>query len=516
MRYKHTIVIGIDGMGNYNRNAETPNIDQLFRNGAVTFEALSMDPTISAENWGSMLIGCDPGVHQLTNSIISRRPYLNKELPTVFSRIRKEYPDAHLISCVNWSPINRGIIEQDVGADLRTADNDEDLCAEIEKAIAEKPDFLFIQFDDVDSAGHGNWYGTEPYLKQIETTDTYVGRIAKACRQAGIFDETLFICLADHGGIRGGHGGYTPEEKKVFFGVAGPGISNSPIEYAQTKDVAAIVLYAFGIAVPSFDRNAFSSQVPDHIFAERADDYRRPNPVPNLIETRTTPAFDGENGLLRFFDKNRIKLALFFDDEIKDETGKNRFTEYGTVKYYSTGVYGARAEFGSTGYISTDDLKFGNKSFTAAFWIRLDSSLDEEVCVFGTQDWFWRRRDSRGFTQVFRNGDTRFSIGNGNDRLEPAAPYHDDVSEGWLHNISVVDKEAGELRIYHNFVLTRTCVIDPEFLCDMDTLPFTVGNDAAHQHNDKEFNFIFNMDDLLIFDGAFTDKDVETLKKYYG
>ncbi|MCQ2471235.1 MAG: alkaline phosphatase [Clostridia bacterium] len=514
-RYKHTVVIGIDGMGNYNRNANTPNIDSLFENGAVTYDALSMDPTISAENWGAMLIGCNPSVHQLTNSIVDRFPYENKDLPTVFARIRKEYPDAYLAACSNWDPINRGIIEQDAGVDLITADDDELLCAEIEKVIEKKPDFLFIQFDNVDGAGHHFWYGTEGHIKQIEKTDDYVLRIAEAYKKAGIFDDTLFICLADHGGIRGGHGGYTKEERFIYFAVTGKGIEKSQMGFAQTKDVAALVLYAFGIDIPQFEKAGFSSQIPDNIFTQKVNDYIAPAPQKNNIKTRVTPAFKSEQGLASFFDEKRIKLAMFFDDEIKDETGKNKFTEHGTIKYYSTGVFGARAELGKTGYAVTEDLKFKKDSFALAFWIKLDSSLNEEVCVCSTQDWFWKNRSSRGFTQTFCDGDTRFSVADGDGRLELVTPYHDDVSEGWLHNITVFDKEKSELRIYHNFKLVRVCALEERHLCDMDNLPFTVGNDGANQHNDKYFNFIFNMDDLFIFDGSFTENDVENLKKYY-
>ena len=515
-RYQHVIVIGIDGMGNYNLKADTPNMDMLFENGAVNNAALSMDPTISAENWGAMLIGCDPGVHELTNSIISRFEYKNKAMPSVFARIRKEYPEAYLASCCNWDPINFGIIEHDVNVDKITADNDALLCDEIEKVIAKKPDFLFIQFDDVDGAGHGNWYGTPKHLRQIEITDGYVGRIVSAYKNAGIFEDTLFICLADHGGIRGGHGGYTPEERTVYFAVAGRGVEKSEMGYAQTKDIAALVLYAFGLDIPAFDRKSFSSQVPDNIFVGRKNDYIKPAPVENNIETKPTPAFRGENGLTKYFPEEKIKLAMFFDNEIKDETGKNRFTQVGTVKYYSTGVRGARAEFGKTGFAVTEDLSFGDDSFSVAFWIKLDHSLDEEVCVCGTQDWFWRRRNSRGFTQAFRNGDTQISVADGSDRIDLVTPYHDDVSDGWLHCVSVIDKRKKELRVYHNFRLVRVCKLEDRFICCLDGLPFTVGNDAAHQHNDKEFHFIFNMDDLFIFDGAFEQTDVNKLKEYYG
>lgn len=515
MRYKHTVVIGVDGMGRFNKNADTPNMDALFSDGAVTYSALSMDPTISAENWGAMLIGCDPGVHGLTNSIIDRFEYKNKALPSVFTRIRREYPEALLVSCCNWNPINHGIVEHDTGTVMITADNAELLCGKIEEAIAGKPNFLFIQFDEVDSAGHRKWYGTPEYLKQVEKTDEFVGRIAAAYRKAGIFEDTLFICLADHGGIRAGHGGYTEDERTVFFAAAGRGVRKGSMGYAQTKDIAAIVLYAFGIKKPEFDRKGFSSQVPDNIFEDRENDYILPAPKPNNPQTKPSPAFRGEDGLTAFFPEERIKLALFFDDEIKDETGKNTFTEYGKIKYYSTGVRGARAEFGTTGYAVTEDLKFGTGSFTVACWLRLDSSLDEEVCVCSTQDWFWKRRASKGFTQVFRNGDTSFCIADGEDRLELVTPYHDDVSEGWVHTISAFDKEKAELRIYHNFKLVRVCPVEERYLGSMDGLPFTVGNDAACQHNDKYFNFIFNTDDLLVFDGAFDEEDAEKLRKYY-
>ena len=515
MRYSHTVVIGVDGMGNFNREADTPEIDKLFENGAVTYEALSMDPTISAENWGAMLIGSDPAVHGLTNSIVGRFEYKNKELPTVFTRIRKAYPDAYLASCVNWDPINYGIVEHDVGVDLITADNDGLLCAKIEETAAKKPAFLFIQFDDVDGAGHHNWYGTEGHIKQIETTDTYVGRIAEAYKKAGIFDDTLFICIADHGGIRGGHGGYTKEERTVYFAAAGKGVKKGEMGFAQTKDIAALVLYAFSIDIPAFDRKTFSSQIPDGVFEDREDDYIVPAPSANIIKTKKTPSFDGENGLASFFPEEKIKLAMFFDDCIKDETGKNSFTEYGGVKYYSTGIYGARGEFGVTGCASTENLKFGDKSFTVACWLKLDRSLTEEACVCSTHDWFWRRRNSRGFSLVFRDGDTRFSVSDGDDRFELTVPYHDEVSEGWLHAVCAFDKEKKEIRVYHNFKLARVCPVEDRFLGSVDNMPFTVGNDAARQHNDKEFNFLLNMDDLLVFDGAFDGAEVEKLKNYY-
>ena len=66
-KYAHVIVVGIDGAGSFIRDARTPNFDRIFADGAVTYKALASNPSISAECWGSMLLGVGPEVHKLTN-----------------------------------------------------------------------------------------------------------------------------------------------------------------------------------------------------------------------------------------------------------------------------------------------------------------------------------------------------------------------------------------------------------------------------------------------------------------
>ena len=68
--YKYVVVVGIDGMGNFLTKTPTPNIDRIFENHAKTYNALSMSPTISAQNWCAMLMGCSPEVHGFTNSTV--------------------------------------------------------------------------------------------------------------------------------------------------------------------------------------------------------------------------------------------------------------------------------------------------------------------------------------------------------------------------------------------------------------------------------------------------------------
>ena len=94
-KYSHVIVVGIDGAGSFIKDAETPYFDRIFENGAVTYGALASNPSISAECWGSMLLGVGPEVHKLTNGIVSSTPYpVDSKFPSLFRRIREVMPEA--------------------------------------------------------------------------------------------------------------------------------------------------------------------------------------------------------------------------------------------------------------------------------------------------------------------------------------------------------------------------------------------------------------------------------------
>ncbi len=513
--YSHVAVIGIDGMGNFNRQTPTPRMDEFFKDGAVTYDALSMNPTISAENWGAMLLGANPIAHGLTNSIVSHYEYVNSELPSVFKRIREWYPDAYLAACSTWDPINRGIIERDVGADLRTADNDTELMLEITDVVAQKPMFLFVQFDDVDGAGHHSNYGSTEHLNKISETDTLVGRIFDAYKEAGILDDTLIIVTADHGGIRNGHGGYMDTEKYVFMGAKGKSVPCGSIGTACTKDVAAIIMYAFGIDIPTYDRNGFSSQVPVGIFTDAGDNYYVPLAKQSYIQPKKTPDFYAENGITAFLPKEKIKLAMFLDNSLNDASGQHRGKEHGLVKYYSDGVRGAYAEFGKTGHVTFDDVSVGDNSFSIALWIKIDRSISEAPAVCGNKDWWWQNRRGRGFVLALRCADVWFNIGTGDDCFDLMTTFPDDISDGWIHTIVTFDKEKKELRTYYNFKLVHCAKLEDKCISNFDSMPFTVGDDGLGIYNCETHDFLIHIDDLLFLDGTLSDAELESFTKYY-
>lgn len=268
-RYNHVIVIGVDGAGAFVKKADTPCFDRIFADGAVTYSALASNPTISAECWGSMLLGVGPEVHKLTNGIVSSTPYpVDSAFPSLFRRIREVMPDAELGSYCDWNPITFGIVENNQNVANATA-HDTDLMPMICDYIREKkPTFLFTQLDSVDGAGHGHGYGSEAHLRRIHEVDELMNDAYEAVKEAGILEDTLFIMIADHGGFGTGHGGWTDEEKYVTFAAAGKGVQKGVIEEMNIRDLSAIVLYALGIDAPAFDEQGWTAQVPAGIFAD--------------------------------------------------------------------------------------------------------------------------------------------------------------------------------------------------------------------------------------------------------
>lgn len=264
--YKHVILVGIDGAGNFYRHTSAPMIRRIMAEGAGTDYCLTAIPTDSAQCWGSMLMGVTCKIHGLHNDKLhaAAAPLSTDEHPTVFRMIRDAMPDATLGSFSNWNPLNYGLIENGIGVTKETGD-DESLCERICTYIkAEKPTFLFVQFDSVDGAGHGHGYGSDIHLNQINICDGYAARIYDACVEAGIAEDTLFIITADHGGYERGHGSDTDEEKWIFVAIKGKTVNHITIEHMQVKDFPAIVTHALGVpANPNWQ-----SHLPKELFTE--------------------------------------------------------------------------------------------------------------------------------------------------------------------------------------------------------------------------------------------------------
>jgi predicted AlkP superfamily pyrophosphatase or phosphodiesterase len=62
-----------------------------------------------------------------------------------------------------------------------------------------KPNLLLVHLLALDGAHHQYGPRTPPAIEAAERMDAYVGRIIEATRKAGIFDQTTFFLVSDHG-----------------------------------------------------------------------------------------------------------------------------------------------------------------------------------------------------------------------------------------------------------------------------------------------------------------------------
>ena len=505
--YEHVIIIGVDGAGNFHKDCDTPNMDKLFiKNGAWTDNCRVTTPSISAQCWGSMLTGVKPYYHKLTNDNISKDRYAKKDYPTVFRLLRNAHPDAEIGSFVNWSPINYGLVETTAKV---TLDNDYDdvLTEKICKYIkSKKPELLFIQFDSVDHAGHSYGYGTEDYLKSIETIDEYVGDIYNAIKSAGIADSTLLIITADHGGIGTSHGGTTEEEMNTFFGVNGTSVNKTGDISVLGRDLAAIVCYALGI---EGNQENWDSFIPENLFLDNMKPEQRPEVELPEATGKKTPAIGTAAGIDKYIDMEHLVTGLFFDNGLADIKEGTEVKTEGTV-YYPSGYYGSAIRVSGEGYLSFPALEVGDGSYTVSFWVKMDEGQEGARVFFSNKD--YENENNYGYAYVY-NSASKFNFAKEGARFDFDYSDPEDFTV-WNHITVSVDKDERKVRIFTNFEMTAEDTFRKTFQnSTFDTgMPLNFGQDGTGKFAES---MTAEFDDILIFDKALTAEEVAALGNYY-
>ncbi|PGZ92038.1 alkaline phosphatase family protein [Bacillus sp. AFS029533] len=266
--YKRVVFIGIDGAGNGVKDpqANAINIKTLMSEGAGTYEAKAMMPTISGHNWGSMLHGVVPSKHGLNNDNLGN-PYPEKNpYPSYMKLLKQERPMLNQASFTTWSPINKGIIEDSAGAYKVNGGNDNNTTqktVDYIKAEGKNSRNIFVHLDEVDGAGHNYGYGSQRWYEALQKADQHVGQIVQTLEEEGLIEDTLIIITADHGGKGYGHGGSSPEEQTIFWTAKGKSLKpGTVLSDVENIDTAAVVAHALRLDIPE----NWDAQLPSGLF----------------------------------------------------------------------------------------------------------------------------------------------------------------------------------------------------------------------------------------------------------
>jgi len=122
------------------------------------------------------------------------------------------------------------------------APTEADVTAEaLEQLENENPDVIFLQYDEVDHAGHGYGFSQDitEYVASIESVDTQIGFVLNGLYARENYDSEnwLIILSTDHGGLGTSHGGNSLQEEIIFYIASNKNIS----QYEITADTIEII-----------------------------------------------------------------------------------------------------------------------------------------------------------------------------------------------------------------------------------------------------------------------------------
>lgn len=260
---EHVVLIGLDGWGAYSLpQMDMPTVQKFMDKGVYSDRVRSVLPSSSAVNWASMFMGAGPELHGYTEwdsatpDLEPRAVDSHGFFPTIFALLHDQRPESTIACFYEWDGIGKlfpkDVVDKDVNIPSENHRSDRLAVAAADYLRTEKPTLMLVAFDDPDAVGHRAGHGTPEYYAKLTELDYYIEMIEHAAIDAGIYDKTLFVIAADHGGTGRGHGGKTMEEMQVpliFYGagVKGPQkLERSIMQY----DNAATIAYVLGLDVP--------------------------------------------------------------------------------------------------------------------------------------------------------------------------------------------------------------------------------------------------------------------------
>lgn len=315
--YKRAIAITIDGAGRsfaetsapYNGQGLTssgavvpgaglenvrnnPYCMDLFNNQmATSTSAISMDPPISAQNYCSILHGKKfsnlPSAYKFTNDLANSYQWPDygletPQIPSFLKSINAQDPSRKLYSYAEWAPITNGIIEQNSGTYvdyLYGAYCFDRLASYVNEGKLKDTTVSYMQSDVMDHYGHDSGYFTDGYYELLQKYDEFFPTLINAMKSQNVYDDTLLIVNADHGGhnywnttnkkTQGTHTTYSNiDDRGVFISVGGQSVNKgAKLTGGENDDIAALIFEGLRMDKPSsmtdsaqFDSSMFLSQ----------------------------------------------------------------------------------------------------------------------------------------------------------------------------------------------------------------------------------------------------------------
>jgi predicted AlkP superfamily pyrophosphatase or phosphodiesterase len=251
-RAQHVFIVSFDGgKPEVMKRSAMPMLMQMAREGATTWNAQTIFPSITLPSHTSMLTGVLMAKHHITwNDWQPQRGLVT--VPTIFKLARdRGYTTALFAGKEKFRHLNNPGTVDEFQIPSYSAKT---VAAAAAKYIVEKkPNLCFIHFADSDGAGHASGWGSPEQIQSFADEDAALKVLYDAVRQAGIARQSTFILSADHGGHDKTHGTNSPEDMTIPWIAWGAGTKmafeiNAPV---STCDTAATALWLLDVPLPT-------------------------------------------------------------------------------------------------------------------------------------------------------------------------------------------------------------------------------------------------------------------------
>ena len=233
------------------QQSHMPTLQRLLREGAGTWAARTVFPSITLVSHTSMLTGVLPAKHKINwNDWKPEKGVVG--VPTVFAVAKKARKSTALFAGKEkfahlYQPktLNAFVIPEYSAK----------IVAETAAGYirANKPNLCFIHFADSDGAGHSKGWGSPEQVRAFEEEDVALATVLEAINKAGISKRSAIILTADHGGHDKTHGTASDEDTLIPWIAFGAGIRKgiTITGAVSTCDTAATALALLGLDIPA-------------------------------------------------------------------------------------------------------------------------------------------------------------------------------------------------------------------------------------------------------------------------
>lgn len=247
----HVVVISIDGgKPAAVLKAQMPNLKRMMSEGAYSFTARTISPSLTLPSHVSMFTGVDPKVHGI-NWNFWNPLYGPVRVSTAFSIVKA----SGLSTAIFAAKDKFKHLNVPGSLDIFSIKNNDasSVAAEASSYITSNtPAFSLIHLPDADYAGHSSgWDGSEQQ-RAFAKVDEAIGKIIQTVETIYAGKNYVVIVTADHGGSGRTHGSSSDEDSLIPW-ITWGNISRKNFTITKgikTQDTAATSLWLLGIKVP--------------------------------------------------------------------------------------------------------------------------------------------------------------------------------------------------------------------------------------------------------------------------